>query len=524
MKLARILAATMICVMVLGLLGVQAETTKIKVNAIQGEGEYAKITKIDLEKKSITFENNKKISKEYKWAELMDVKLAEAAFSPVDFSKRAAAPNSKYRIIFRNGNHVIGNILSGKVIGTDLYLEVNLETSNTPALYLAGTVAAVQNLSPEAYRLIALNDYVNEALRTPFGKILFHKDLCTANRLKEIYANKDTRKDFNEHAKVMLEEKTAKILERINTRKKHDYYYNMKHKKTDAKEYRGMVVDIFTKESELKVTFKDSLTKTSITNNLDQILGLSFKSNAIGTPKGFGTSQYIKILTRKGSILTGKIVGSTDNAFTIETDIDTKDPQGTTTPLRFEVLFNTIANIEFYNGNFEYLSDIADALITTQEEYGDIEPATGPSSKYQFGMRRDHSTEWVRKSDDLPPIKINGKVYKKGLGTHSYNKLTFNIGSRFSAFKAIVGFNDTFDGTPNTIGNVDIKILCDGTEVLSLLDFKPGDKRSKIDIPLTGVNELTLIIDFGKNGNRMDRISWGNAILVKGVTAKPTNK
>ena len=505
MKPARIPAATLICVLVFGLIGVQADQNTITVNAIQGEKFFKKITAVDVEKGTIAFDDQT-----YKCTELMDVKLADVDPSPVKF-EGTVDPKNKYRIIFRNGNYIMGNILEGQVIGTDLYLKVDPETGSKPVLYLAGTVAAVQNLAPEAYRLMALNDLVRDADNTPFGKIMFNGQLVNADRLRGIYETDSAA--FNEHAKEMLEEKTNTILERIKTRTDSDYYFNIIREKSDRKEYRGYVIAIKNLESGLEVSFKDSRTQKVIKNNLDNIFGLAFKDNGISRPKGFGTDPYIKILTTKGSILTGKIIGSSENSFTLEADCDTKDDKGTTMPLRFEVLFGTIANIEFFNGDFEYLSDIDDKLIK-REEYGDIEPASG-GSEYQFGMRRDHSTEWVRKSDELPPIKIKGKVYKKGLGTHSYNKISFNIGGRFSAFKAIVGFNDPFDGNPNNIGDVDIEILCDGKSVFSQKGYKPKHDPINIDIPLKGVQELTLIVDFGQNGNRMDRISWANAILVK---------
>ena len=87
----------------------------------------------------------------------------------------------------------------------------------------------------------------------------------------------------------------------------------------------------------------------------------------------------------------------------------------------------------------------------------------------------------------------------------------------------VVGFNDPFDDNPNTIGDVNLEILCDGKSVFSRNGYKPEDDPIDIDIPLNGVNKLTLIVDFGKNGNRMDRISWANAILVKkpGGASKP---
>ena len=97
---------------------------------------------------------------------------------------------------------------------------------------------------------------------------------------------------------------------------------------------------------------------------------------------------------------------------------------------------------------------------------------------------------------------------------HSRCLLTYNLDGRFSEFRSKVGFLPP----EGRIGQAIIRVLGDGKTLYENLDAKGDQPPADLKIPVTGVRELTLEVDYGKNDDVGDRVAFANARLLRGET------
>jgi len=108
-------------------------------------------------------------------------------------------------------------------------------------------------------------------------------------------------------------------------------------------------------------------------------------------------------------------------------------------------------------------------------------------------------------------LKIGRKEYTRGLGVHSWCKLTYDLGGAYSTFMAEVGL----DNTAMPSAACAYQVLGDGKE-LAAGEARAGEAPKKIKIEVKGVKALELICDFGSdNDDAGDHFNWAEARLVK---------
>ena len=110
-------------------------------------------------------------------------------------------------------------------------------------------------------------------------------------------------------------------------------------------------------------------------------------------------------------------------------------------------------------------------------------------------------------------LRLNGSVYDMGLGMHSRSRATYVLEGKYRRFEALVGLNDE----TGRDGSVRIKVFADGKP----LDLgKDGEVTAKtgplaVNVPIEGVKELTLEVDFGRRGDVQGHVDWAEARLLK---------
>jgi hypothetical protein len=136
-------------------------------------------------------------------------------------------------------------------------------------------------------------------------------------------------------------------------------------------------------------------------------------------------------------------------------------------------------------------------------------------------MQRDRAV-------DGRPLRSGGREFFKGLGMHSRSSVTFDLAGKYRSFITNVGLDDTTSGT----GTVTCAIELDGRrafEVASLSrttspSLATSQSRASKSangsllsptIDLSGVQRLTLIVDFGELGDVQDRVNWSDAVLLR---------
>ena len=231
------------------------------------------------------------------------------------------------------------------------------------------------------------------------------------------------------------------------------------------------------------LTFDCSLGKVDIPFNRIR----SVKLAAIGEQYKEPDALLMSIACIDGSIVTGRDAKLAGGELSITSTLGTA----------LRIPLSRVATMEFKNGRLVYLSDLDPSEVKEIPMF-DERP-------WQY--RRDRSVAGN-------PIRLAGKAYRKGLGVHSRCELTYDLAGKFKRFASLIGIDDEVDG-----GNVEIRILLDGTQVLP----KPPDRLLisrktapvSVDLNVTDAKKLTLVVDFGEELHVNDHADWADARLTR---------
>ncbi len=163
--------------------------------------------------------------------------------------------------------------------------------------------------------------------------------------------------------------------------------------------------------------------------------------------------------------------------------------------------------------------DIALAKIRTVEitsdrlrYLSDLDPV-GVEQRTLFTLQRD----WQRdRSVQQNTLAIRdhqtGQIFefRKGLGTQAYTRVDFANAENYQTFLATVGIAAETQGR----GDCQMQVLGDGVELWSAR-VKGTDAPRDIEVDIRGVNQISLVVDFGESLDLSDHANWCNARLVK---------
>jgi hypothetical protein len=158
------------------------------------------------------------------------------------------------------------------------------------------------------------------------------------------------------------------------------------------------------------------------------------------------------------------------------------------------VPLDRVAALDLFGGRAVYLSD--------------LKPA-----RYEFLPYLDE--HWPIAADANAAghdLLLGGSTYGKGLGLHSHSRLTYPLAGGYRRFEAVVGLDDR-DGLG---GGVRVRVLADGRPLDLGADgeLTPRSRPLALSLPVEGVKELTLEVEFGRNGNVQDVVNWADARVV----------
>ncbi|PCJ60905.1 MAG: hypothetical protein COA79_07540 [Planctomycetota bacterium] len=107
-------------------------------------------------------------------------------------------------------------------------------------------------------------------------------------------------------------------------------------------------------------------------------------------------------------------------------------------------------------------------------------------------------------------VKIRKKRYNTGICMQSRTTITYNIEKKYSRFEAEIAL----DIANAFSGNADFIVLGDG-KLLYKKNVSLKYTMIKVDVPIKGVTNLSLKLDYGKNGSSGDFGIWGSPRLIK---------
>ena len=115
------------------------------------------------------------------------------------------------------------------------------------------------------------------------------------------------------------------------------------------------------------------------------------------------------------------------------------------------------------------------------------------------------------------PLKLSSKLgvstFDGGLGAHPKTTLTYSLDGKYRTFTALVGL----DADTGRRGQAKVSILVDG----KVQSFPELEKLSSANGPLAvsvsvaKAKELTLVVDFGPNGDVQADVNWADAKLIE---------
>lgn len=138
----------------------------------------------------------------------------------------------------------------------------------------------------------------------------------------------------------------------------------------------------------------------------------------------------------------------------------------------------------------------------------DLEPEQFTSTPYL-------SRTWpLRQNQNVigGPLRLGAKEYARGLGMHSQALATYNLAGKILSFQATIGI----DGVTEGRGSVIFRVLADGKPVFTS-DVVRG-KTPPVNVgplSMSGVQKLTLAVDFADQGDILDHANWCDAVLIK---------
>jgi len=145
-----------------------------------------------------------------------------------------------------------------------------------------------------------------------------------------------------------------------------------------------------------------------------------------------------------------------------------------------------------------------------------------PLSKIDLaGMEQGSGEPGIGKSVDGFPLRIGGREFADGVGTHASSTLLLDLGGGAKRFRAWVGVDDEVGEK----GTVAFSVWADGQEAWNSGLMKGGEEAKQVDVDLAGVKQLALIVDPGPDDIEYDHADWADAVIVHDgappVVAKP---
>ena len=159
------------------------------------------------------------------------------------------------------------------------------------------------------------------------------------------------------------------------------------------------------------------------------------------------------------------------------------------------------SGIDFSSGKLNYLSDLA-PLSFEWAPYLKL-PKSSTSLADFYALRRDRG----RTSEALT---LDGKSYAKGISLASRSEVRYKVPPQSRKLQAIAGIDDTCGDR----GHVVLTISGDGRQLFQTT-VAGRDPPKPIDVDLSGVSELSILVDFGEQMDIGDQLNLCEARITK---------
>jgi NPCBM/NEW2 domain len=205
---------------------------------------------------------------------------------------------------------------------------------------------------------------------------------------------------------------------------------------------------------------------------LDSVSRITFATTATARP---GLARGYRVGLIDGSAITAATVELGDQKLALAL------PDGSTR----SVPQSSLVSIEHINGPVVWLS----SLIP-------VESLHTPFMDMAWPARMDRTV-------DNDPIRFGERTYARGIGVHSYSKLTYAIDPSFKTFRTQYAISGD-----RPYANVTVRIVLDGKVVHEQADVRAATLATPVAIDVDGAKQLALEVDYGQNYDVQDRFNW----------------
>ncbi len=126
---------------------------------------------------------------------------------------------------------------------------------------------------------------------------------------------------------------------------------------------------------------------------------------------------------------------------------------------------------------------------------------------------KSFSQDWgeaqKNRSVDKNPLKIGGRAFETGVGTHAGSECTIMLDKKATKFHAFVGVDDETQGH----GSVRFYVYADDKLVYDSKRMRGNDKAKEVNVDLRGVTVLSLEVDDAGDGIDHDHADWADASI-----------
>lgn len=121
---------------------------------------------------------------------------------------------------------------------------------------------------------------------------------------------------------------------------------------------------------------------------------------------------------------------------------------------------------------------------------------------------------WPHRVDrnlDGGPIRVAGRRYARGIVVHSKARVAWKLDGGYERLHAVIGIEDLVAN----VGDCAVTVAGDGKTLWQRDSLRGRDGGVDLDLPLAGVKELAVVVDFGARYDIGDHVALADAYLVK---------
>ncbi len=232
----------------------------------------------------------------------------------------------------------------------------------------------------------------------------------------------------------------------------------------------------------IELEFQDRLRTISVSEN---VVGVVLADLRQSLPEG----TRVRALTIDGSTIAGTFRSLGTNQLRL----------GLAGSKEIVLDWQKIARIHVQSDRLVYLSDLQPVSVQEQA-LGTI----------RFPWQVDQNV-FGRPLTLFDPTNSRFREYPRGLGTHSYCRLEYEIaGAGYTRLMALVGL----DSAAQHRGDCEVAVLGDGVELWSSR-IKGHEPPHPIDVDVKNVSRLVLLVKPGEHLDLGDHVNWVDARLLK---------